>query len=213
VTDSAVPDGRSLADYLIALRSGDPTPGGGSAAAYAVAMGAALAAMVARLTLKSAPAEIADRLEPAAARLDALVDELSQSAREDEECYGRYRAAVALPKTTEDERTARRLAMQASLRTAAEIPLLTARRGLEALKLTSGVAQSGTAHALSDVEAARLLLSAGIEACLLNVDVNVTLIKDSAISQELQRRAADLRHQSSQASKAIWQLLAARKSP
>jgi formiminotetrahydrofolate cyclodeaminase len=173
-------------------------------------MGAALAAMVARLTLKSADPETAARLEPAAGRLDALVDELSQSARDDEECYGRYRAAAALPKATAEERSARALAMQGSLRTAAEVPVLTARRGVEALRLTALVAESGSRHALSDVDAARLLLSAAIEAALLNVDVNVALLSDTEVATDFARKAADLRHQTSKAAKAVWQALASR---
>jgi formiminotetrahydrofolate cyclodeaminase len=176
-------------------------------------MGAALAAMVAQLTLKSADEEIAARLEQAAGRLDALVDELSRSARDDEECYGRYRSAAALPKATAEERSARALAMQGSLRTAAEVPLLTARRGVEALRLTAPVAESGTRHALSDVDAARLLLAAGIEAALLNVDVNVALISDPDVARDLARKAADLRHQTSQAAKSVWQAIAERKNP
>ena len=176
-------------------------------------MGAALAAMVARLSLTSMGAEDGETLASAAGRLDALVDELSLSAREDEACYGRYRSAAALPRSTDEERTARKLAMQASLRTAAEAPLLTARRALEALKLARSVAESGTEHALSDVEAARLLLVAGIESALLNVDVNAAMIKDESTAHDLRRKAADFRHQTSQASRDVWTTLSARTDP
>ena len=91
-------DDPSLADYLRSLRSAEPTPGGGSAAAYVGAMGAALAAMVCRLTLKSASDD--HGLADAADRLDALVEELSRSAQDDEACFGRYRAAASLPNYT-----------------------------------------------------------------------------------------------------------------
>jgi formiminotetrahydrofolate cyclodeaminase len=73
------------------------------------------------------------------------------------------------------------------------------------------VAELGTRHALSDVDAARLLLAAGIEAALLNVDVNAALISDPDVAQDFARRAADLRHQTSKAAKAVWQALLSRK--
>ena len=204
------PDLRTLHDFLSSLRSGDPTPGGGSAAAYAGSMGAALVAMVCRLSLQNAQAEIAEKLELAADRLDALVEELSQSARHDEECYARYRAAANLPKETGDQKAARSLAMQASLRVAAETPLLTARRALEALTLSVIVSQSGTKHALSDVQVARLLLSAAIEGALIFVEVNADQINDGDVAHGLRRAAADLRHQASASSKEIWTTIAAR---
>jgi formiminotetrahydrofolate cyclodeaminase len=154
-------------------------------------MGASLAAMVARLTLKAADADSA--LGPAADRLDALVNELSGSARADEDCYGRYRAAAALPKATTEEKQTRTAAMQAALRTAAETPLLTARRALEALDLAAIVALHGTKHALSDIQVAGQLLAAGIGGALIFVDVNISMIKDEEIASELRWRADEVR--------------------
>src|SRR4029078_8118336 len=108
--ETSTPDPRTLHEYLGALRSGSPTPGGGSAAAYAGAIGTSLAAMVCRLTLASADLSTDHPLASSADRLDRLVEELSESARQDEECYSRYRAAAALPKSTPEERQARSLA-------------------------------------------------------------------------------------------------------
>jgi formiminotetrahydrofolate cyclodeaminase len=189
--DTNTPDNRTIHDYLTALRSGSPTPGGGSAAAYAGAMGAALGAMVARLTLKSTDAD--EALATAADRLDALIDELSASAREDEASYEHYRAAIALPKATAEEKQARAAAMQAALKAAAETPLLTAHRALEALELGSIIAAHGTKHALSDVQVAAQLLGAAIEAAMVFVDVNVSMIKDEDIASDLRWRAQDVR--------------------
>jgi formiminotetrahydrofolate cyclodeaminase len=154
-------------------------------------MGAALAAMVCRLTLKSASDD--HGLADAADRLDALVEELSRSAQDDEACFGRYRAAASLPKSTPEEKANRSLAMQASLRTAAEVPLLTAKRALEALVLANVPAEHGTKHALSDVEAGRLMLGAAITAVLLNVDVNADMIKDDTVADGLRTSARELR--------------------
>ena len=188
--ETNTPDNRTIHEYLTALRSGSPTPGGGSAASYAGAMGASLAAMVARLTLKAADADSA--LTPAADRLDALVDELSSSAREDEDCYGQYRAAAALPKASAEEKQARSAAMQAALQAAAETPLRTARRALEALELAAVVAAHGTKHALSDVDIARSLLSASTDGALVFVTINASSIKDPALAADLVRHGRSI---------------------
>lgn len=189
--ETNAPDNRTLAEYLTALRSDSPTPGGGSAAAYAGAMGASLVAMVGRLTLNAPDADAS--LAAASDRLDALVGELSESARADEACYGRYRSAVALPKASPEDKQARSAAMQAALQTAAETPLLTARRAIEALQLSSTVARFGTKHALSDVQVAGSLLAAAIEGALVFVDVNVRMIKDEEVASDLEWRANEAR--------------------
>jgi formiminotetrahydrofolate cyclodeaminase len=206
--ETNTPDNRTIHEYLGALRSGSPTPGGGSAAAYVGAMGASLAAMVARLTLKTADADSA--LAPAAGRLDALVDELSASARADEDCYARYLAAAALPKATIEEKQARSAAMQAALQTAAETPLLTARRALEALDLAAIVAVHGTKHALSDVQVAGQLLAAAIDGALVFVDVNIAMIKDEEIASDLRWRAGEVRSRLTSVRDALSSSLASR---
>jgi len=208
--EASTPDNRTLHEYLSALRSGSPTPGGGSAAAYAGAMGASLAAMVCRLTLASADSSTDHPLASAVNRLDTLVDELSESARQDEECYARYRAAAALPRATPAEKQARSLALQASLHTAAETPLLTARRALEALSLAALVAEHGTKHALSDVEVARSLLTTSIDGALVFVAVNADSIKDENLAADLRRRTEKIRADASVASKNAAAMLRSR---
>jgi len=209
--ETSSPDNRTLHEYLGALRSGSPTPGGGSAAAYAGAMGASLAAMVCRLTLAAAEDSSPHQLAPTADRLDMLVDELSESARQDEECFARYRAAAALPKSTPDEKRARSLALQASLHTAAETPLLTARRALEALPLASLAAEHGTRHALSDIDVARSLLGACIDGALIFVAVNAKSIKDIELSADLMRRADQIRRDATEASDRVRDALRGRE--
>jgi methenyltetrahydrofolate cyclohydrolase len=208
--DAAPTDNRTIHEYLLALRSGSPTPGGGSAAAIAGSLGASLLAMVCRLTLARADSEIVDILQPAVRHLDDLVDSLSRSALADESVYRQYRDASILPKATDQEKQARSQALQSALVAAADAPLESARFGLEATNYGAAVARFGSRHALSDVETGRLLLDGSIQGALAFVEVNVALIKDHSTADIRRRRSADLRHQSSQASKAIWTALAAR---
>jgi methenyltetrahydrofolate cyclohydrolase len=205
------PDNRTVSEYLAALRSGAPTPGGGSAAALAGSLGAALLAMVCRLTLHRANLETSESLESVTQELDELVVSLSAAAREDEAVYGQYRAASSMPRSTAEEKQIRSAALQTALTAAADTPLAAASLGLKAIKLGESVARLGSPHALSDVETGRLLLDASIQGALTFVDVNVALIKDQATADARRRRAADIRHQASQGTKDIWKVLAARK--
>ena len=208
--ETGLPDHRTISEYLSALRSGAPTPGGGSAAALAGSLGASLLAMVCRLTLHRANPDIVAALEPAAKELDELVDALSAAARADEAVYGQYRAATSLPKSTDQEKQSRANALQTALIAAADAPLEAARLALAALACGESVARLGSSHALSDVETGRLLLDSSIKGALKFVDFNVNLIRDQALADVRRRRAADLRHQTLQASKVIWSALASR---
>jgi formiminotetrahydrofolate cyclodeaminase len=182
------PDERTLHIYLNDLRSGKPTPGGGSAAAYCAALGASLGAMVCRLTLGRANPDVSDTLTELTTTLDDVVDRLSQAARNDELCFARYQEATRLPKATDEEKRIRREARQEALRLAAEAPLATAELAVRALKTLPTVARLGTSHALSDVESARILLVAGMESALVNVQVNVDMIANAETTASLTRQ-------------------------
>ena len=206
------PDERTLTSYLGDLRSGKPTPGGGSAAAYCSALGASLGAMVCRLTLGRAAADVSATLTDIANTLDHIVDQLSQAARDDELSFARYQAATQLPKSTDEERRIRREARQDALRLAAEAPLATAELAVRALEDLPVVAGLGTHHALSDIESARILLVAGMEAALVNVQVNIDMITDTGVTASLVQRASDMRQAAQAAAAEIQQQLATRST-
>ena len=78
----------TVTDLLAAFRSPEPTPGGGSAAALAGAIGASLLAMVAGLPKsRAATAEDAARLKAAGERCAALAAELEALVDRDSEAY------------------------------------------------------------------------------------------------------------------------------
>jgi len=112
-----------LKAYIDALASGEPTPGGGSAAALVGALGAALNSMVANFTVgrekfAAVEAEVRGLLEQSE-RLRAELQRLTQA---DTEAYGQYAAASKLPRNSDEEKAARAAAMQQALRAAAEVP-------------------------------------------------------------------------------------------
>src|SRR5215471_13894598 len=115
---------QTVESFLAAIRSSSPTPGGGSAAALAGAMGASLLAMVAGLPKsRAATAEDAERLKAAGSGCAAIAGELEALVERDSEAYNTVLAAYKLPKGTDEEKGARSAAIQAGFRAAIDAPL------------------------------------------------------------------------------------------
>lgn len=185
-----------VVDLLAAIRSPDPTPGGGSASALAGALGAGLLAMVAAMPKHRAPtAGDAGRLHDAARRCVVLCDRLAALVDRDTDAYCLVLAAYRLPRGPEAERSGRRARIQDALKEAAAAPLETMKACRSALDEAAVVAAFGNPNASSDVGVARELLTAGLRGAWLNVGVNLDSIEDQAyvasVRQEAGRLAGD----------------------
>ncbi len=186
-----------LEQFLDALASDAPTPGGGTAAAMGGAMGAALAEMVAALTLskeKYAASHEAMRAISEAARVAR--GEFVRLAAEDSEAYDAVVAARRLPKETDEQKSERARRISIANQHAAEVPMRTARAAVRLLLTLPELAQKGNPNAVSDVGAAALLLDACNESALLNVGINLSGIEDPTFVAEMQRETADLQEES-----------------
>jgi formiminotetrahydrofolate cyclodeaminase len=187
----------TLDAFLKALSSDAPTPGGGTAAAVAGAMGAALADMVSALTLsREKYAASHEVMRPIAEAAQLARSEFMALAREDSEAYDDVVGARRLPKETDEQKSARahRIAV-ANLR-AAEVPMRTARAAVRLLAALPELAERGNPNAASDVGAAALLLDACAEGALLNVGINLSGIEDPTFVAEMQRETAILQEES-----------------
>jgi formiminotetrahydrofolate cyclodeaminase len=182
----------TLDDYLAALASDAPTPGGGSAAALVGACGAALVAMVARIT--SANPAYSERYATAIALLhrgDGLRIQLGHAREEDEAAYAEVVAATALPKTTPEERAARTAALQRAFAGAAEAPLRTAAYASDVVSAAREALTLENPHLVSDVGCAAEFGSAALAAAAYSVRINHRFMKDVALvaaqARELER--------------------------
>jgi glutamate formiminotransferase/formiminotetrahydrofolate cyclodeaminase len=182
-----------LPELLDAFASDDPVPGGGSAAALAGALGASLLLMVAAMpkTRTGAPGETA-ALAEAAARLQPIRDGLLALVDRDSEAYLAVVAAFRLPKATDEEKAARRAAIQAGTLTAAEVPLETMRLCQAALREVPLVGERGNPNASSDVGVAAELLRAARRGARLNVDINLASLSDAGTAASLRARAEEV---------------------
>jgi formiminotetrahydrofolate cyclodeaminase len=160
--------------FLERLGSSDPLPGGGSAAALAAAMGAALVAMVAELTI-GRPAHAEHEATIAELRA-AAVDRQAQLlalAQQDADAYDVVVRARRMPKDSEAERAARGSALEEAMQGAARIPLRAAVVAAEVLGLAERIAPIGNRNAISDAGVAAQLAAAGLRGAVLNVRINL----------------------------------------
>jgi formiminotetrahydrofolate cyclodeaminase len=177
-----------LASFLDALASPDPTPGGGTAAAIAGAMGASLLIMVSGLSRsRTGAAEETVALSEAAAKLKSVRERFAALADADSEAYSQVLAAYKRPKNTEVEKGARKAAIEQALTGATSVPLDTLRLAGEALQVAVTVAQHGNRNAASDVGVGIGLLQAAADGALANVRINLEGLHDAAFKS----RAAD----------------------
>lgn len=175
----------TVAAFLDRLRSSEPTPGGGSAAALASAAGASLLAMVAAMPTRRAEAPAAvEQLHDAGRRSAALAEALTSLVDEDSRAYDDVVAAFRLPKSTDVEQSERSARIQVALAAAVQAPLAVARHSAEALEAATTVAQYGNRNAASDTGVGIELLGAGFRGAALNVEINLRSLKDDACVQQ-----------------------------
>ena len=184
---------KKVSNFLDELASNSPTPGGGSVAALAGALGAALISMVGNLTLgKKKYENVEEDIKKIVSYSEKLRYELSQLIEEDVKVFNNFMATYKMPKETEDEKKVRAEKIQQSLIEAAKVPLKVAYKCLDVLSLSQEVAEKGNVNVISDAGVAALLAKAALESAILNVKINLKMIKDERITEELSSSLKEL---------------------
>jgi len=189
----AVAGGVSLSGFVASVASSAPVPGGGSVVAHVGALGAALAQMVAGLTVgRKKYAAVDAEMRDVALEAAALVTELTALVERDAQSYTAVSEAYKLPKSTDDETAQRKAAITDALLGAAAVPLETAQACVRVCEFAAMVAAKGNTNAVSDAGVAALLAEAACRGAAYNVRINVASLDDPARGQTLARDAAAL---------------------
>jgi len=184
---------KKVSNFLNELASNSPTPGGGSVAALAGALGAALISMVGNLTVgKKKYEDVEEDIKKIISSSEKLRYELSQLIEEDVKVFNNFMATYKMPKETEDEKKIRAEKMQESLIEAAKVPLRVAYKCLDILSLSKEVAEKGNINVVSDAGVAALMAEAALESAILNVKINLKMIKDEKTKEELSSSIQEL---------------------
>lgn len=180
---------KSVRTFLDELASSAPAPGGGSAAALAAAIGAALVSMVANLTVgKKDYAHVQDDIQRILKRSEELRHKCLELLEGDVAAYTEVSQAYKMPRDTEEQKAARSAAIQKALKAATAVPMELAEVCVEILNLCPESAEKGNVRAVSDVGVGALIAEAALRAAALNVLINLGSIKDELFVQQTRAR-------------------------
>ena len=173
---------RGSADFIESLAAPTPTPGGGSAAAFAGAMAAGLVSMVARLTIgKKGYSEVEAAMNKILEESEILRDDLTSSVKEDSEAFDRVMEAYQIPKSD----PARAAAIQEATLLAAQVPLEAAKKSYRVAELALEAAQSGNKNAITDAGSAVNLAIAAVNSASYNVRINLADLDDHKQKEQI----------------------------
>lgn len=183
----------TVKDFVDVMASDAPAPGGGSAAALEGALGIALTNMVAALTVGKA--KYKDN-EPLAIEIQGSATKLKQDFIDvidaDTEAFNGVSAVFSMPKDTEEEKAARKLAMQNALKACTKTPYEMMCLSLKALEITKSALGKTNTSAASDLGVAALSLKAAVQGAWLNILINISGINDEAFVTDYRKKGEDI---------------------
>jgi glutamate formiminotransferase/formiminotetrahydrofolate cyclodeaminase len=174
------------ASFLDEVAAATAAPGGGSAAAYAGALGAALSAMVAGLTIgKKKYVEVETEMRAILVQAEGLRKQLTDAVEDDAASFEAVMGAFKLAKETEDEQKTRQAAIQIATWNAAHVPLDTAANSVKVMELAARCAKVGNINAISDAMSAAALARASLTAAGYNVRINLKSLDDKPAAEKM----------------------------
>ncbi len=201
----------TLLQFIEALSSKAPVPGGGGASALAGAIGTALASMVGNLTSgKKKYAEYQPDIERILQEAGQLTNRLLELIEEDAAAFEPLSKVYGLPKGTPEELARKEEIMEGALYEASLVPLRIMETAVEAIRLQEELAAKGSALAISDVGVGAKLLEAALQGASLNVYINTKLMKKRERAEALNQRAEALIQEGVQKSRQIFETVRGR---
>jgi formiminotetrahydrofolate cyclodeaminase len=189
----------TLEGFLEVLGSDAPTPGGGAAGAVSGAIGAALIAMVGRLTVgKPGFEEVEERMRALIERSDAARIAFLDLADRDAHAFDEVMVAFKMPKETDEDKAARSAAILAGYEHAASVPLEIAHAAVDLMELAEDATSTGNPRAASDGVSGAAHLYCATICAIANVEINAASLKDEARRTALLDEVAALRGRADQ---------------
>jgi glutamate formiminotransferase / formiminotetrahydrofolate cyclodeaminase len=182
-----------LAAFADETASESPAPGGGSIAAYIGALGAALATMVANLSShKKGWDERWEEFSEWADRGQVYTRELVRLVDADTKAFNMIMAAFALPKGTDEEKAARKIAIQAATKKAIEIPFSVMEAAYGSLEVIKAMAGTGNPNSVSDAGVGALCARSAVMGAFMNVRINASGCEDKGYVNEVIAKGKDI---------------------
>ncbi len=183
-------------ELLDQLASSQPTPAGGSAAAFTGATAAALVAMVGRVTIgKKNYAAVQNEMQALVQQAENLRARLTAAVHEDSVSYEEWLRATRLPQETQQQQAARQQAMETAANATVQVPLRVASDVLACLRLALQGAAQGNLHAISDAGNAMILGRAALNGAGLTIRTNLSGLEAQPKAQSLLEQIRQMEQQ------------------
>lgn len=187
---------KNITDFVATTASNEPVPGGGSIAALSGALAAALAEMVANLTIgKKKYVEVNDEMIDIVKALESKRAQLIELIDRDASSFDDVMKAFKLPKETDEEKVARTKAIQDGTKYAASVPLETAKIAFSIMDYAESVVLKGNKNAVTDGAVSAMMARTAVLSALMNVKINLGSIKDEAFVSAMTNEVNDLEAQ------------------
>lgn len=184
---------QNLEEFVHALASKAPVPGGGGTAALMGALGTALGHMVGSLTIgKKKYAAVWEDIQALQEKASKLEQELLELIRKDGEVFEPLSRAYGLPKTTSEEIAHKEEVMEAALREACSVPMEIMEKVCQSILCLQEYAAKGSVIAISDAGCGAVCAKAALQAADLNVRINTKSMKDREYGEALNRKAQNM---------------------
>jgi formiminotetrahydrofolate cyclodeaminase len=175
-----MPNKITLKNFLDEIASSSPAPGGGSVAALAGALGAALTSMVCNLTIgKKKYADVEGEMKKIVKQSEELRAQFTALIEKDAEAFNKLMEAFGLPKESDAQKALRNAAIEAATKEATMVPLEVMKHCIDAIALAQSVAAKGNKNSVSDAGVSALMLHAACESAALNVRINLSGLADA----------------------------------
>jgi len=183
----------SVKNFALETASDSPAPGGGSIAALAGSLGAALGTMVANLSAAKRGWEDrvsefspwAEEGQKHTAKLTALVDE-------DTRAFDSIMAAIGLPKDTSEQKEERKKAIEKASQYATVVPFKTLQAAYDCLPLFREMAEKGNPNSLSAVGVGAICIKTAVRGAWFNVLINAKDLGDRTWAENIVNQAEAL---------------------
>lgn len=198
----------NLAEFADETASESPAPGGGSISAYVGALGVSLGTMVSNLSShKLGWDERWEEFSDWAEKGQKIKDELLKLVDEDTNAFNKIMAAFGLPKTTEEEKKARTLAIQSATKYATEVPFRVMQLSYSSLEIIKAMAETGNPNSVSDAGVGALCARAAVMGAFLNVKINASGLDDKDFVKDILAKGQDIESKAQSEETAILKIV------
>jgi glutamate formiminotransferase/formiminotetrahydrofolate cyclodeaminase len=173
--------------------SESPAPGGGSIAAYVGSLGASLATMVANLSShKKGWDERWEEFSNWAEKGQQYKDELLRLVDMDTKAFNHIMSAMSLPKTTDEEKAARKKAIADATRFAIEIPFKVMQASYDSMEVIKAMAEIGNPNSVSDAGVGALCARTAVMGAFMNVRINAAGYDDASFVNDVLAKGKEI---------------------